>query len=407
MPRSTTDYRLWLLLVVAGVASLLVAVQWFPPVPTPPLQLIAVPIPIDEDLGMITSIVSNGWDGLVITERQGRILNVTLSEPPQIGVIADMREQVWDDYSEYGMYSVALSPTYRTNHTLYVSFSNKAGDLEIGRYHTNSHTYQVVLVVPQPRTGDPTVDSTHKGGQLAFYMGYLYISTGDGGTRHPPQDTPAQDPTSLLGKILRIDVETGDPLTYTIPADNPFVASTTTAPEIWAMGLRNPWKFSFDTLTGDMYIADVGDTNFEEINVLRVGENGVNFGWNCYEGDTAYYDGSYCGSNNFQLPIVQYPTHFVFEGRTHCAVAGGYVLDSDKYPPLGEFFLTHSDRAYVFGDVCGARLFYLSAGMDAWDIMPLYTFPDPTRDIITALGVHHRTLYVANHHGDIYEMVMR
>lgn len=372
--------------------GLSIGVWWWKKPHTITAVKLAIP---PEDLTLITDIISNEQNGLIVTERRGRVLEVIPTTPPQIRVIADLQARVWNEYAEYGLYSVALSPEYHSNGWLYLSFANRDGDLEVGRYRELNEQYERVLVVPQPRIGEPLVDSTHKGGQLAFWDGYLYIATGDGGTRHPPQDNLAYDPASLLGKILRIEVEQDEMPTYTIPADNPYVEQPS-GHEVWATGLRNPWKFTFDAATGDLYISDVGDTGYEEINLVSSGNTGVDFGWNCTEGNSYYYDGDYCQTRWYTPPIYAYPTHATIAGRTHCAVTGGEVVRSVYYPSLW--------GSYVYGDICAARLYRLQSDEGAWVNSVLFDFTNLQEDLVTAIGMHNGVLYVANHKGDIYEI---
>lgn len=362
-----------------------------------PYTITAVKLPIPpEDVTLITDIISNEQNGLIVTERRGRVLEVIPTTPPRVRVIADLQTRVWNEFAEYGLYSVALGPDYRSNGWLYLSFANRDGDLEVGRYRESDGRYEMVLVVPQPRVGEPLIDSTHKGGQLAFWDGALYIATGDGGTRHPPQDNLAYSPTSLLGKILRIEVEQNSTSAYSIPADNPFVGDTGVQGEVWATGLRNPWKFTFDTATGDLYISDVGDTGYEEINLVSRGNKGVDFGWNCTEGQSYYYNGDYCQTRSYTPPIYAYPTHATIAGRTHCAVTGGEVMRSIYYPSLW--------GSYIYGDICAARLYRLRYDKGAWVNSILFDFTNLQEDLVTAIGSHNGILYVANHKGDIYEI---
>lgn len=349
-----------------------------------------------EEIALITDLISNHHNGLIVTERRGRVLEINLTHPPQVRVIADLRAQVWDEYAEYGMYSVALSPHYENNGWLYLSFANRDGDLEIGRYRESDGRYESVLVVAQPRTGEPLIDSTHKGGQLAFWQGYLYIATGDGGTRQPPQANSAHDPASLLGKILRIAVENDDTPTYTIPADNPFSQVPTARGEVWATGLRNPWKFTLDEATGDLYISDVGEAGYEEINLVGSGNPGVDFGWNCTEGESYYYNGDYCQRRWYTPPIYSYATHATLAGRTHCAITGGELMRSPFYPSLW--------GSYLYSDICAARLYQLRYEEGHWVNRVLYDFANLQEDLVTAIGTHNGILYVANHKGDIYEL---
>jgi glucose/arabinose dehydrogenase len=195
-----------------------------------------------------------------------------------------------------------------------------------------------LLRVPQPYTN-------HNGGMVAFGPdGHLYIALGDGGAAGDP-DNHAQDLGSLLGKILRIDprgasqCETCPP--YEVPGDNPFVDHEGARPEIWAYGLRNPWRFSFDRATGDLWIGDVGQNAWEEVDVLRAGQGGANLGWSRFEG-THIYDASRSAPDPV-APLLEYP-----RGDGTCAVTGGYVYRGAALPALR--------GTYVFSDYCAGKL---------------------------------------------------
>ena len=192
--------------------------------------------------------------------------------------------------SERGLLSVAFPPGYAAKGHFYVNYTNKAGNTVVARYRLTTNpdvadpgSEQVVLTVPQPY-------ANHNGGQLAFGPndGYLYIGMGDGGSGGDPENR-AQNPAELLGKLLRINVETGNPNTYTIPASNPFTQTAGYRPEIWALGLRNPWRFAFDRLTHDLYIADVGQDAYEEVDFQPAASTGgENYGWRIMEGLHCY-----------------------------------------------------------------------------------------------------------------------
>ncbi len=234
---------------------------------------------------------------------------------------------------ERGLLSVAFHPDYETNGYFYVDYT-RAGDgaTVVARYSVsanpdvaNPNSASILLVVPQPY-------ANHNGGQLMFgpQDGFLYVGLGDGGSGGDPQNY-AQNIYSLLGKILRLNVNQGSP--YSVPADNPFVGQSG-LDEIWSWGLRNPWRFSFDRLTGDMYIGDVGQNLWEEIDFQAAGTpGGVNFGWRCREGAHNYQFDASCVSRQLTEPIAEY-SHS--EGRS---VTGGFVYRGVAFPALqGRYF---------------------------------------------------------------------
>ena len=227
---------------------------------------------------------------------------------------------------ERGLLSMVFHPDYTNNGLLYVYYTNTAGDLELARYHVSSDpniadaaTKVVLITIPHP------TNSNHNGGELHFGNdGYLYLSTGDGGGAG---DVPnnAQNTSVLLGKILRFNVNASAVAPYyTIPAGNPY------SNEIYDLGLRNPFRWSFDRLTNDMWIGDVGQDAYEEINYRAAGSRGgVNYGWRCYEGNTAY-NLTGCGlSSNYIFPVYTYPTQ-----NPAASVIGGIVYRGSTYPIL-------------------------------------------------------------------------
>jgi glucose/arabinose dehydrogenase len=200
---------------------------------------------------------------------------------------------------------------------------------------------RTVLSQPQPY-------ANHNGGHLAFGPdGYLYIGLGDGGSANDPQGN-GQNLATLLGKLLRINVDGGEP--YAIPADNPFRERQGARAEIWGYGLRNPWRYSFDRATGDLYIADVGQSAWEEIDVQPAGSpGGENYGWNLMEGAHCR-PGAACDPSGLTLPVTEY-------GRSMgCSVTGGYVYRGTAQPGL--------IGAYVYGDYCSGRIWRLARGAD-------------------------------------------
>jgi glucose/arabinose dehydrogenase len=246
---------------------------------------------------------------------------------------------------ERGLLGLAFHPAYESNGRLFVNYTNLGGDTVVSEFSRSStdplgadpESERVLLIIDQPF-------ANHNGGMVAFGTdGYLYTGMGDGGGGGDPLGT-AQDMTTLLGKMLRIDVDTGDP--YGIPADNPFVDGTALA-EIWSNGWRNPWRFSFDRETGAMFVGDVGQHVREEIDAEAAGDGGRNYGWNVMEGEICY-ETDPCETSGLTLPVA-------VNDRTNgeCAITGGYVYRGANYPDL--------TGAYVFSDHCTGTLWALDA----------------------------------------------
>jgi len=232
--------------------------------------------------------------------------------------------------NERGLLGMAFHPQYATNGTFYVHYSNTAGHTRVMRYQVSANpdvadagSASQVLAQNQPF-------DNHNGGMLAFGPdGYLYIGLGDGGSGGDPQGN-AQNPATLLGKMLRIDVNVAG-VPYGVPPTNPFVANGAYRGEIWALGLRNPWRYSFDRTTGDLYIADVGQGDVEEIDVEPAHTGGRNYGWNPMEGSGCYVAG--CSTSGLTLPVHEY-TH-----ADGCSVTGGYVYRGQAIPAItGRYF---------------------------------------------------------------------
>ncbi|MGH2522895.1 MAG: PQQ-dependent sugar dehydrogenase [Anaerolineales bacterium] len=320
--------------------------------------------------------VTHAGDGsgrLFVVERAGyiRIIRsgMLLSTP-----FLDIASRVDDSYSEEGLLSIAFPPGFGSSPSLkhfyvyYVSdVTGSRGDLVIARYQVSAgnldqadvNSEQVILTIPHPS------NENHDGGQLAFGPndGYLYIGPGDGGGGGDPGEN-AQDPAELLGKLLRIDVETGNPLTYTIPATNPYTQTVGYRGEIWALGLRNPWRFSFDRQTGDLYLGDVGQGSWEEIDFQPAASGGgQNYGWDCYEGSEAY-ELTNCGApGNYTFPIHEYANNH----STTCAVVGGFVYRGTLYFQM--------QGIYFFSDNCGGQIWGLQHDGLAWQSTELLNSP--------------------------------
>jgi glucose/arabinose dehydrogenase len=279
--------------------------------------------------------------GTIRVLRRGR----TLSRP-----FLDIRNRVRSVGTEEGLLSVAFDPRFPRNRSFFVYYVNNAGDIQVDRFRSrprrparaNPRSRSTVIEIPHPTF------SNHNGGQLQFGPGgLLFLATGDGGGGGDP-DANAQDPGSLLGKLLRIRPQPQGG--HRSPRSNPFVGRAGRN-QIYSLGLRNPWRFSFDRRTNDISIADVGQNRWEEINHTARGEaRGANFGWNCFEGLEPFAGASPAceriDRSELTEPVHVYP---IFGGRPECAVVGGYVVRGRGGPaPLR--------GRYVYGDFCSGEI---------------------------------------------------
>ena len=294
--------------------------------------------------------IAHAGDGsgrLFIVEQPGRIRVLkdgALLETPFLDIIDRVSCCV-----ERGLLGVAFPPGYAEKGYFYVNYTNSDGNTRVSRFRVTENlniadpvSEEILPEVDQPRTN-------HNGGQIAFgpMDGYLYIGLGDGGGGGDPYRN-GQNPESLLGKLLRIDVEAGiSP--YALPASNPYTQTAGYRGEIWALGLRNPWRFSFDRQTGDLYIADVGQATWEEINFQPAeSAGGENYGWNIniMEGRHCFNAES-CDTDGLTLPVVEYP-----HGIGDCSVTSGFVYRGDGHPRMAGIYF-YDD--YCSGKVWGMR----------------------------------------------------
>jgi glucose/arabinose dehydrogenase len=321
---------------------------------------------------------------LFVVEQAGRVRiieNRQLLETPFL----DITDRVQSG-GERGLLSVAFHPQYETNGHFYVSYTDDGGDSKIERYAVSSDpnradpsSAKLILSVQQPF-------SNHNGGLIVFGPdAMLYVGLGDGGSGGDPQGN-GQNVSTLLGSLLRIDVDGGDP--YAVPADNPFVGQTG-ADEIWGYGLRNPWRFSFDREAGQLYIADVGQNRWEEVNVTPSSAEGLNYGWNVMEG-THCFSSDPCDAAGLVMPVVEY-SH-----SDGCSVTGGYVYRGTAIPEI--------QGHYFYSDYCSGflRSFRYSGGSLSderiWDVGSLGNVLSFGED---AAG----ELYVLSANGNVYRIV--
>ncbi len=279
-----------------------------------------------------------GGSGVHVVEQPGRVVALEL-DGSQRRVVLDIEDRVGDGPNEAGLLGLAFHPRFADTQTLYLSYTRRASgrtlESVIAAYRMNDDgaidrdSEKVVLALRQPF-------GNHNGGDIAFGPdGYLYIGFGDGGAGGDPLNS-GQDLGTLLGAILRIDVDSGDP--YTIPRDNPFRTQRDARPEIYAYGLRNPWRFSFDRETGELWAGDVGQNRLEEIDLIRAGGN---YGWNIREASRSFKDQGR-NASGLIAPVAEY-------GRElGCSVTGGYVYRGSEIVDL--------QGTYLFGDYCSGRI---------------------------------------------------
>jgi glucose/arabinose dehydrogenase len=298
--------------------------------------------------------ITHAGDGsgrLFIVEQCGRV-RIVKNGVVQSSPFLDIPTKV-SCGGERGLLSIAFPGAYDQTGRFYVYYTSTTGDIVIARYQRSADpevadpaTEEILLTIPHP------THANHNGGQLAFGPdGYLYIGTGDGGGGGDPGGN-AQNPLSLLGKILRIHVETGTS-SYAVPPDNPFDGDPASRGEIWALGLRNPWRFSFDRITGDLFIADVGQGTFEEVNFRPAqSSGGENYGWNIMEGSHCFA-GAACDQTGLTPPVHEY------DHTMGCSVTGGFV---SRDPAAVNLW-----GRYLFGDFCSGRIWALQRMQSGWD----------------------------------------
>ena len=281
---------------------------------------------------MLLTHAGDGSGLVYVVEQAGVIHRLDPAEPERSEIFLDIRARVSRDRNEEGLLGLAFAPSFGENGRFYVYYSAAAPRRSVlsrfevgGGGQGDADSEAVILEVDQPY-------SNHNGGMIAFGPdGMLYVALGDGGSGGDPQGN-GQNLGTLLGSILRIDVGQGAP--YVTPADNPFVGRPGARGEIWAYGLRNPWRFSFDRETGELWTGDVGQDAVEEVNIVR---RGANYGWNVMEGSSCFRAAS-CEAGGMEAPVAEYGH------RLGCSVTGGYVYRGERLPEL--------QGVYLYADFC-------------------------------------------------------
>jgi len=352
----------------------------------PRIQLESVAKGLAEPLGLVHA--GDGSGRIFIVEQPGMIRifkKGRLSEKPFL----DIRNRVTSG-GEKGLLGLAFHPKFSENHRLFVNYTSPTGGLHtvISEFKIGDHpdeadpkSERILLTIPQPY-------SNHNGGNIVFGPdNYLYIGMGDGGSGNDPHGN-GQNLLTLLGKMLRIDVDKKEKdKAYGIPSDNPFVGQKNVAPEIWVYGLRNPWRYSFDPVTGLLYLGDVGQVDREEVDVVRRGKN---YGWNIMEG-TICTPGvnPNCNKSGLELPILDYPRS---EG---ISVIGGYVYRGRSIPNLC--------GAYVYGDYGSGRIWALR--YDGRSVTDHRLLLESHRSISSFGEDEQHELYLVDHDGEVLKII--
>ena len=331
----------FVVLLLVLIPALAVAAQ-VPKDSLPMLELERVFPALTFERPVLLTHAGDGSGLLYVVEQEGVIHRIDPTSPERTEVFLDIRSRVSRGGNEEGLLGLAFSPTFADNGRFYVYYSavNPRRSV-LSRFETGAEglgdpgSESVLMEVEQPFRN-------HNGGMIAFGPdGMLYVGLGDGGSAGDPSGN-GQNPGTLLGTILRIDPEQpaqGAP--YAIPADNPFVGESGARGEVWAYGLRNPWRFSFDSKTGDLWVGDVGQNALEEVNIVYPG---VNYGWNVMEGTSCFRSPS-CTGDNLQAPVAEYGHSL------GCSITGGYVYRGQRVREL--------EGVYLYADFCSGRIWGL------------------------------------------------
>jgi len=329
----------------------------------------------------------DGDPGLYVVEKEGRIERLVDGEPTTVLDVSDLTSEG----SEQGLLGLAFAPG---GEVAYINYTDNNGDTVISEHPVaadgtfgTGDSARIVLEIDQPY-------DNHNGGDLMFGPdGYLYIGMGDGGAGGDPERR-ATDLSSLLGKVLRIDPAIAQGQPYTVPPDNPFVGTAGAAPEIWASGLRNPWRFSFDRETGDLWIADVGQNAWEEVDVApatdgRDAGKGLSFGWSAFEGDARY--------NEDVSPEGHTPPIATYSHDLGCSISGGVRVRGGPIPAL--------EGWYVYGDYCSGLMWALEVTGEGADVAAGRTVElPPVASPSAVLAGPNGETYVLSLNGPVYRL---
>jgi len=330
----------------------------------------------------------DGSGRVFVIEQDGRIMIVDGGGVEPVPFL-DISAAVDSSGGEQGLLGLAFHPQYSSNGLFYVDYTRDPGP---GLDRTRISRFSVSA--EDPNLADPDSElvileveqdfANHNGGDIQFGPdGFLYIAMGDGGSGGDPNNR-AQDLASLLGKILRIDIDSGGLGNYGIPPDNPFVGDAAAADEIWAYGLRNPWRFSFDRFIGDLFIGDVGQNTWEEIDFQpSTSAGGENYGWSCMEGNEVQGYNP-CDGNPLTAPILEYGH------GPECSVTGGY-----RYRGIIGGF----QGSYVYADYCSGRIWFASPTGGTWSAVE---WADTALNVSSFGEGEDGTLFVVDHGGSVY-----
>lgn len=310
---------------------------------------------LDQPVAVISR--TTGMEFLYIVEQDGVVrlgINGNLQNISFLDISPQVHQPLYPG-DEQGFLGIAFHPKFEINGFLFVNYVNRDGFTIISRFISKDNiadpnTERIIFKIKQPY-------SNHNGGHLTFGPdGYLYIGLGDGGSAGDPENR-AQDLDSFFGKMLRINIDDMDDQPYLIPKDNPFINRENCKPEIWAYGLRNPWRYSFDRITGDLFIGDVGQNDWEEVDFqISTSLGGINYGWNIMEGKHCYLEDD-CDNSSLTHPIYEYPNNANYlktliginqKDPDGCSITGGFVYQGENIPDLY--------GKYIFGDYCTGKV---------------------------------------------------
>ena len=328
-------------------------------------------------------IKNAGDERLFVVEKSGKIKILNQNGSVNSTPFLDIEDRVSTNANERGLLGLAFHPNYPENPFFFVNYTNNSGATTISKFSVSANqdiandSETILLEINQPY-------ANHNGGCINFGPdGNLYIGMGDGGSGGDPQNY-SQNTESLLGKMLRINVNSG---AYSIPENNPY------GDEIWSVGLRNPWKFSFDSLNGDLWIADVGQNEYEEINMVQNNPANINYGWRCYEGNEPY-NLSGCPEEGLTFPVSTY-SHYS-SGDFKCSITGGYVYRGNQISGL--------NGVYFFADYCSGEIGMLSKNENnEWDMS--LAFPNINGSWVSFGEDINGELYIASINGGIYKII--